>query len=81
VRFLHFIEHDTESVDSLLILLCFFGYPFVAPGEGRDAKVKQFFSGRHLVVEDPVGAPSSVFPHETGENEATPQYCEEKHYD
>lgn len=52
MRVLHFFEHVTESVDSLLILFCAVGYPVVAPGENGDTTVDTFFSGWSIGVND-----------------------------
>ncbi|MBA7615633.1 hypothetical protein ES703_22917 [subsurface metagenome] len=80
MRVLHFLEHGLESVDSNLIRFFTVGDPVVGQGEDGDATLDQFFSGRPMVVEDPVGTYSGVCPDDVRENKKQRQYGDSDRY-
>lgn len=70
VRVLHFVEHVTESVDSLFVPNYVFGYPFVGPGENSDVSIEGGFGSWSFAMYDLVGPGPGVCPGCTGNREA-----------
>jgi len=76
VRFLHFIKHVTQSIDSSAVRSFIIGDPVITPSENGDAPVHTFFSGCFFTIEHFVGSDLSDCPDEPGDSEATTQYGE-----
>lgn len=81
MRVLHFLEHEIEPVDSLLILFCAFGYPVVGPGEEGNTTVDTFFSDWPMAIDDFIGPGSCAGPEDIGESEDTEKHNGNKQYD